>query len=104
MKSISPAELKQLTNETGKFLLVDVREPFEHVAFNIGGELIPVNTLLEDPGRIPKDKDVIVYCQKGIRSAIVIQRLELQGFTNLINLSGGMDAYLQLEANSDKPG
>ena len=42
---------------------------------------------------IPKDKDVVLYCEKGIRSVIVIQRLEDAGFHNLFNLAGGMKAW-----------
>jgi rhodanese-related sulfurtransferase len=44
--------------------------------------------------KIPTDKPVIVYCKRGIRSQIAIQRLQEKfGFTNLINLRGGMDAW-----------
>ncbi|MBC7867522.1 MAG: rhodanese-like domain-containing protein, partial [Gloeobacteraceae cyanobacterium ES-bin-316] len=74
--------------------LIDVREAWEHEAFNIGGVLIPMNSVFEHLQEIPTDKDVIFYCQKGIRSALVIQRLQQKyGFQNLLNLSGGMDAW-----------
>jgi rhodanese-related sulfurtransferase len=46
---------------------------------------------------LPKDKDVVLYCEKGIRSVIAIQRLETAGFHNLINLAGGMYAWRALE-------
>jgi adenylyltransferase/sulfurtransferase len=42
---------------------------------------------------IPKDKDVVLYCEKGIRSVIAIQRLESAGYENLINLTGGMKGW-----------
>jgi rhodanese-related sulfurtransferase len=72
-------------------LLIDVREDFENADFNIGGTLIPMNKVFENIDTIPKDKPVVLYCAKGIRSAMVIQRLEEKyGYTNLINLSGGM--------------
>jgi hydroxyacylglutathione hydrolase len=45
---------------------------------------------------VPKDKEVVIYCEKGIRSVIVIQRLENMGYTNLINLSGGMKAWKEM--------
>jgi adenylyltransferase/sulfurtransferase len=46
---------------------------------------------------IPSDQPVVVYCKKGIRSQIAIQRLEEKlGLTNLINLKGGMDAWKRI--------
>jgi len=35
----------------------------------------------------------VLYCEKGIRSSIAIQRLEASGFNNLYNLAGGMKAW-----------
>jgi len=82
--------------QVGKpFLLVDVREPFEHELFNIGGQLIPLGELMTRRQEIPKDLPVVLYCEKGIRSTIAIQRLEALGFQHLYNLTGGMKAYRQ---------
>ena len=75
-------------------LLIDVREDFEHEHFNIGGNLMPMGTILQNIQKIPTDKPVIFYCEKGIRSVIVIQKLEERfGYKNLINLTGGMKAW-----------
>jgi rhodanese-related sulfurtransferase len=91
MNSISPLDLQEKINNKEDILLIDVREDFEHADFNIGGTLIPMNTVFENIDTIPKDKPVVLYCAKGLRSAMVIQRLEEKyGYTNLINLSGGM--------------
>jgi rhodanese-related sulfurtransferase len=91
MNSITPLDLQEKINNKEDILLIDVREDFEHADFNIGGTLIPMNTVFENIDTIPKDKPVVLYCAKGIRSAMVIQRLEEKyGYTNLINLSGGM--------------
>ena len=76
------------------FLLIDVREPHEHAAFNIGGELIPLSEILSHTHKIPEGKKIIFYCQKGIRSVIAIQRLQQKFPGNeLINLSGGMEEW-----------
>jgi rhodanese-related sulfurtransferase len=49
---------------------------------------------MSNMAHIPIDKPVIVYCKKGVRSQIAIQRLEDKfGFNNLINLKGGIDAW-----------
>jgi rhodanese-related sulfurtransferase len=93
MKQITPQELKQLLASGEDVLLIDVREPWEHAAFNIGGVLIPLSDLIARASEIQKDKTTVLYCEKGIRSVIAIQRLEMLGFHNLINLAGGMSAW-----------
>ena len=93
MKQLTSHELKEWMNSGRDFLLVDVREAWEHDAFSIGGILIPIGSLISRVGELPKDKDVVLYCEKGIRSVLAIQRLEGLGFHNLINLSGGMRAW-----------
>ena len=94
MITITPSELQKSIAVKGNFLLIDVREDFEHEHFNIGGILMPMGTVPQNIDQIPTDKPVIFYCEKGIRSVIIIQRLEdTYGFKNLINLSGGMQAW-----------
>ncbi len=96
MMSINAIDLQKRMQEEDLFLL-DVREPHEHEAFHIGGTLIPLDDLHLHIAEIPTNKPVIVYCKKGIRSWIAIQKLErTAGFTNLINLNGGMDAWQKI--------
>ena len=93
MNHISPKELKKQLSDPDIFLL-DVREPYEHSSFNIGGILIPLGEIIGQAKNIPTNKPVIVYCEKGIRSQIAIQRLQEKfGFTNLVNLAGGMRSW-----------
>jgi rhodanese-related sulfurtransferase len=94
MNSIIPLDLKEKLTNNEAVVLIDVREEYEHTDFNIGGTLIPMNTVFEQIEKIPKNKPVVLYCAKGIRSAMVIQRLEEKyGYNNLINLTGGMYAW-----------
>ena len=94
VKSILTEELKQLLLKKTELQLIDVREPFEHAAMNIGGLNIPLGSLEKHVGEIRKDQPVIVYCRVGNRSRTAIQLLEKKyGFTNLINLTGGMEAW-----------
>lgn len=97
MNSISPAELKKLLSDDPRAIdLVDVREQSEHDAFHIGGRLIPFMDIIDNHEMIPRNKPVILYCSKGIRSFLAIQRLEEKyNFTNLYNLSGGIDAWIK---------
>ena len=94
MKSITPIQLQQKITNKEEIFLIDVREPFEHEDFNIGGILIPLSEVIYNLNQIPIDKPVILYCKKGIRSHIAIERLQQKfAFTNLINLEGGMEAW-----------
>jgi rhodanese-related sulfurtransferase len=97
MHSIDAISLQDKIKNKEDFLLVDVREPWEHEVFNIGGLLIPMNTIFKQLDIIPKDKMVVLYCQKGIRSELVIQRLQQKyQYKNLMNLSGGMDSWRKI--------
>ena len=96
MQQISAADLQQKIINKEDFQLIDVRELNEHTAFNIGGELMPLSELMEHAEKISHTKPVIVYCKKGIRSQIAIQRLEEKfNFSNLINLRGGIDSFVK---------
>ncbi len=94
MHSITVKELKQKIDDAEEHQLIDVREDFEHEEFNIGGTLIPLHEIAQQVDKIYTDKPVIVYCRKGIRSQIAIQRLQEKfPFTNLYNLIGGTEAW-----------
>jgi rhodanese-related sulfurtransferase len=94
MKNITVIELQQLLKNNSDIQLIDVREPFEHHQFNIGGQLIPINDVIKNIAAIDKNKMVILYCKKGIRSQIAIQKLQQKfAFTNLVNLIGGIEAW-----------
>jgi sulfur-carrier protein adenylyltransferase/sulfurtransferase len=94
VKEISAEQLKQMMREQTDFELIDVREPHERSVINIGGELFPLNSLLQHANEISKEKQVIFYCKTGTRSQIGIQQLQEEfGFRNLYNLKGGIRAY-----------
>ena len=94
MKSISAILLKEKIENAEDFQLIDVRESYEHAEFNIGGQLIPLNEITQQVNKIATDKPVILYCRKGIRSQVAIQRLQQKiPFTNLFNLIGGTEAW-----------
>ena len=93
MDQLTANELKNWAASGKGFLLIDIREAWERELYNIGGIHIPMAMLFSHPEDIPKDKDVVLYCEKGIRSVIAIQRLEAAGFRNLFNLSGGIRAW-----------
>jgi rhodanese-related sulfurtransferase len=96
MQTISVAELRARMEAGEKLNLVDVREPHENEEFNIGGRLVPLGQIqnmqideLEDL----KDQEVICYCRSGNRSGQACLLLETMGFTNVVNVTGGMLAW-----------
>jgi len=97
MKQISVPDFRILIKQAAEITLIDVREEDEHEAFNLGGLNIPLGELMQNAAAIPKSGNVIIYCKRGIRSAIAIQRLEDRfGYTNLFNLQGGTEEWKAL--------
>lgn len=98
MADITVAELKQRIDSGEKINLIDVREPNEYQERNINGKLIPLASL---PSRLDeleslKEEEIIIHCKSGRRSANAQQFLETQGYKNVRNVIGGIDAYLNL--------
>lgn len=90
MKEISVNELKQLKDTQADFQLIDVREPHEAEICGIGGELIPMATVMANLDKISKNKRVIVHCRSGKRSGAIVEALERAGYSNVENLAGGI--------------
>lgn len=96
MEFISVADLKTRLNAGEKLNLIDVREPDEHKEFNIGGTLLPLGqilTMMTEPIDDLKNEEVICYCRSGKRSLQASLMLETMGFTKVLNLQGGMNAW-----------
>jgi len=86
---VKAAELR----DQGAFIL-DVREQSEWDQFHIpGAELIPLGTLPDRLNEIPKDKDVVVVCRSGNRSATGRDILLNSGYTNVTSMAGGMNQW-----------
>ena len=91
-EDIRPQELKSKMDNNEDFVLLDVREMNEREAFNIGGEFIPVGSLM---GRLDeleqyKDSEIVVYCRSCNRSGLAKEFMSRAGFTNVRNMLGGM--------------
>lgn len=83
--------------------LLDVREPWE---FNIcaieNSELIPMGQIASAIDRLDSERETVVICHHGIRSRSVAMYLERNGFTNLYNLTGGVESWSR-EVDLDMP-
>lgn len=93
MRELTPQQAATLRAQTDVQFL-DVREDWEHELCHIDGDLhIPMGQI---PGRlaeIPKDKALVVICHHGMRSYQVAEFLIAQGYSDVSNLNGGIDAW-----------
>ena len=94
VNEITVHQLKEKLARGEDIQIIDVREQYEYEICNIKGNLIPLGTLERQMDRISKDKPVVVLCHHGTRSAAAINFLkEKAGFTNLVNLKGGIHSW-----------
>ncbi len=96
------AKLNQRRHGGSQFILLDVREPLEYPQANLPGETecAPMSELSRrGPAALPdailadKTVEIVVMCHHGIRSAQVVMWLMRQGWQNVFNLEGGINAY-----------
>jgi CoA-disulfide reductase len=91
--------------DKNKSILVDVRTPMEFSMGTIQGAVnIPVDELRNRMNEIPKDKEVIIFCQVGLRGYLACRILMQNGYKNVKNLSGGYKTYfpaVQKQGNQD---
>ena len=96
MASISPIELQQRLGRDSPPVLLDVREPEEHAWCSLpGSRLVPLSEIHERLADLEdwREKEVVVYCHHGVRSAHAIGLLRAAGFQRLLNLTGGIDRW-----------
>ena len=94
--NINVQQLKQKMDAQEDYVLIDVREPYEYEEFNLGARLIPLGQIagqLEELKEEVGDKEVILHCRSGARSATAQQLLLAAGFENVFNLEGGVLAW-----------
>ena len=90
VKTISTAGLKPILNDKDK-VFIDVRTPGEFKSHNIQQfKNIPLGS---DFSKLPKDKEIVVICQSGMRSKQACNQLKKLGFEKVTNVRGGMSSY-----------
>ena len=91
---IEPRAVKQRLDRGDKFLLVDVREPWEHEICRIeGATLIPMGALAANLVALEQAEEVVLYCHHGIRSLDAAAWLRAQGVEGARSLSGGIERW-----------
>ncbi|WP_096550170.1 rhodanese-like domain-containing protein [Ureibacillus thermosphaericus] len=90
VNTISTNELKNMLNDKDK-VLIDVRTPAEYKANHIRQfQNLPLGS---DFTKLPKDKEIIVICQSGMRSSQACKQLKKLGYERVTNVRGGMNAW-----------
>jgi adenylyltransferase/sulfurtransferase len=93
IKVISVRQLKEKFDAGEDFFLLDVRDPHEVDISSIGGTLIPKNVVRQRLNEIPRDVPLVIYCRTGNRSGEVTRWLEDEGYDDVVNLAGGINAW-----------
>ena len=94
--TITATELAEMLDAGKDPYLVDVREPVEYEIVKIpGGVLIPKDRILsgEALAELPQDKQLVLYCRTGIRSAEALAAVKAAGFRDAVHVQGGVTAW-----------
>jgi sulfur-carrier protein adenylyltransferase/sulfurtransferase len=95
--TITATELKELLDSDKPVYLVDVREPAEFEIVSIpGATLIPKDEILRGDAlaTLPQDKQIVMYCKTGVRSAEALAAVKAAGFADAVHVQGGVTAWV----------
>jgi rhodanese-related sulfurtransferase len=95
MTDINAKEMLERLQNGEHLNLLDVRGEMEYHTFNIGGKNVPLPHLQNNLDDLDwnKNDEIIVICKAGLRSATAKSILELNGYRNIRNLTGGLIAF-----------
>ncbi len=94
MRHISVSDLKRMQDEGEDFVLLDVREPNEVAYASVGPALhIPMQLIPQRLNELDPAQSVVVFCHTGARSLEVCHFLGQYDFSDVMNLTGGIDAW-----------
>jgi len=95
MPEMTATELKEKLDRGDDVQIIDVREQNEYDFARIpNAKLIPLGQVVSRMSEIDSDRDTVVHCKGGVRSARAIEALKGAGFKgNLTNLKGGITAW-----------
>jgi rhodanese-related sulfurtransferase len=94
IRNITVADLKARLDASDDVFVLDVREPHElEISALAGAVNIPKGQVISRKAEIPQDKEVLIICKTGNRSRDAVSMLQEQGFTNVVNVKGGINAW-----------
>ena len=103
MEDITVQELRERQNQGDAVKLIDVREPYEHEEFNLGGKNLPLGEIQSWMSELDSEKEseMVLYCRTGNRSGMAAAFLKANGFAGVRNLSGGVVAWQEMVDRQD---
>jgi monothiol glutaredoxin len=93
IQTLPPTELSLRLSDGEAFTLIDVRTPAERAICHIDGSKLLDAEQRAALGSLPKDSPIVFVCHKGVRSMATAVRYAAMGYTNLYNLTGGVEAW-----------
>jgi rhodanese-related sulfurtransferase len=91
---ITPEDIQRRQAAGERLFFLDVREPAEYAEARIAGsKLIPLSQLANHISSLPQDRPIVAVCRSGNRSSVAMSILKRVGFSNVLNLRGGMLAW-----------
>jgi rhodanese-related sulfurtransferase len=93
-REIDAEQLRLWKNEGLDYVLLDVRQPEELKSAAVPGAInVPMREVQQRVREIPRGKPIVVMCHYGERSSRIARFLLTDGFSEVYNLDGGIDAY-----------
>lgn len=93
VQQMAPREVKQLIESGKRFEFLDVRTPEERATASIPGTRLLDQTVAAELETLPKDTMLVFHCHHGGRSQSAAEHFRGRGFTNIVNMAGGIDAW-----------
>ena len=96
IREIDVHELQERLGRGDRVRLIDVREPWEAEINHIeGADLIPLGELPDRLAELDPEASYVVHCKMGGRSANAVARMQQAGFRDVVNLEGGISAWVE---------
>ncbi|HNP71604.1 MAG TPA: rhodanese-like domain-containing protein [Kouleothrix sp.] len=91
---VTPEDVQSRQAAGEKLFILDVREPAEYAEGHIAGsKLMPLSQISQRSAGLPREQPIVVVCHSGSRSGVAQSVLKRAGFTNVLNMRGGMLAW-----------
>ena len=92
--SLNTKEAKEMLDSNKDIILIDVRTRGEYDSGHLrGSKNIPLDQLDNRLSKLPRNKDIMIYCQTGGRSIRAVRKLEFAGITQLYHIHEGMRGW-----------
>jgi len=102
VRQASPSDVKKMIDDGAQFEFLDVRTPEEREMASIDGARLLDDEAAKALQALPKDTTLVFHCHHGGRSQAAAEHFARLGFTNVVNMSGGIDAWAT-EVDPDTP-